>query len=479
MSRPRTVVVLLAATILLLLPFRNGSAQSKDLTLTANSEAIVHFREGWSAAEILDAEGSLKHLKMAIDRDPSFGLARAMYVWQGGGPASEQTAELNRAVIDAAKGSTAELLLAMAFRETTEARRAAAASLLRAASELVPSDPYIAMSAMQAAAGGDPNAQLERAKAMVARYPDYAPAYNSVAYASWNAGDHPGALEAAMKQVQLSPRNPNAHDSYAELMQWSGKLSDAATHYQEAVTIEPNFTEGYLGQAEVEALQGHYDKARSYVNQAIAHTAIPAQKLAYMRQLVGIYALARDQKGVIAGLAAAANEAKAQNNARATAIIYSQMATSYAAEGNDKSAHQYIAMANAAMSEMPAPGYYYAAMAHSLLKHWGPAGAAIAAAKSAPEAAGNADRIAAAEAVMLTSQGKAADALALLGSADLTDPLVAGRLAEAHAALGHTAEATKLQQAIMSDYALSLLDFPATNARARARTYLAASSKKK
>jgi hypothetical protein len=43
------------------------------------------------------------------------------------------------------------------------------------------------------------------------------------------------------------------------------------------------------------------------------------------------------------------------------------------------------------------------------------------------------------------------------------------RIAEAHAALGHPAEANKWYAKISSDYALHLADFPAVNARRRTR----------
>ena len=43
------------------------------------------------------------------------------------------------------------------------------------------------------------------------------------------------------------------------------------------------------------------------------------------------------------------------------------------------------------------------------------------------------------------------------------------RIAEAHAALGHTAEANAWYGKVNSNYALALSDFPSVNARRRAR----------
>ena len=469
MISPHAVTGLLLATALSLLPPAPAAGQSKDLVLTGNPEAVMHFREGWAATEMLNGEGANTHLKLAVDKDPAFGLARAMYTAQLGGSAEAQKPEMDRAVADAAKGSTGELLLAMAVREQSQNRPAAAAALWKAASALIPSDPFIAFTALQAAVGATPAAQLADAKAISVRFPDYAPAYNTIAYGSWAAKDHPGALAAAMKQVSLLSKDPNPHDTYAEILQWDGKLSDAAVHYQEAVTIDPSFTEGYIGLAEVAALQGQYDRARGYVNQAITHSTLPAQKLAYMRDIAGIYALQGDRKSNEAQLTSVVNEAKAQGNARVAAIGYAQLAASAGARGDVKAAHEYLGLAHSTYAGKTAPIGFYAAMAHGHLKHWGPAAAAIEEAKAAPDAAPFAARIAAAQAFLATAQGKPADAIALLSSADLTDPVVESRLAEAYAASGKAADAAKLQQQIMSDYALTLLDWPAANARYRAR----------
>ena len=77
--------------------------------------------------------------------------------------------------------------------------------------------------------------------------------------------------------------------------------------------------------------------------------------------------------------------------------------------------------------------------------------------------------VAAAEGFQLTQQGKAADALRILMAADTTNPLVMNRIAEAHAALGHTSEAAAWNNKAISNYALNLADFTMVNSRRRAR----------
>jgi len=477
MRRPHLVAAV-AAAVVVVLPIQRGAAQAKELTLTATPEAVAHFRAGWAATDLNNAAEALKHFKMAIDADPAFGLARAMYRWNGAAGDSVTEQDLKRAVADAARGGTAELLLTMAFREALITGARTSGPLMRAVAELVPTDPAIATLAYYVDPPRDGKAQLAGMKAIAAKFPDYAPGFNGLAYSAWLAEDRITALDAAAMQVKLLPNAPNAHDTYAELLQWSGKFPEALVHYQEAVKLDPAFVEGYRGMAEVEALQGHYDKAREYINKAIAGTSQPGLKLQYMRDIVGLHALKGDRKAMQAQLTAVANEAKAQGNRRVTAVSYSQLAASSANAGDAKAAHAYLDMAYAADTTKSATVAYYAAMTHGMLKHWAPAAQAIAAAKTAPDIAFQNARVAAAEAYLVTAQGKAADGIALLASADLTDPLVAQRLAEAYAAAGRTADAEKLNQRILNDYALNLADYAGTNARARARATTMVAKKK-
>ena len=81
----------------------------------------------------------------------------------------------------------------------------------------------------------------------------------------------------------------------------------------------------------------------------------------------------------------------------------------------------------------------------------------------------SADLTAAATGYLATNQGRPADALKILSAADTTNFLIMNRIAEAHAALGHPAEATAWNNKINTNYQLNLADFTSVNARRRAR----------
>jgi len=464
----RTARLIAAVAALAIAPLSAHSQSDPSLKLTSSPAAIAEFRAGVSDFQNLSVESAASHFKAAIDADPSFGLARVFFASSTPTLDPDQlTTELNRGVADAARGSTNELVLAAAYREGALNHAAAANALFRAASQLMPGDELLAWNS----AGGF-GAPVATTRDFVAHHPNFAGGYNTLAYQAFQAGDRAGGLAAAKRQIELIPNVPNPHDTYAELLQWNGNFAEAAAHYQQAAKLSPKFPEAYAGLAEVAALQGQYDQARSYLNQAIANAWTPQQKLGYMRQIVGTYSLQGARSDVtMKALDAAIAQAKANGNAQATAVLYSQLATTQAFAGNTTAAHQLLAMAEAG-SNVPWNVHYFGAMAHGLMKHWAPAGQELAALKA--QSATNPNTvppsfIAALEGFQLTQQGKPADALPILMAADTTNVLVMNRIAEAHAALGHADEAAVWNNRVNANYALNLADFTNVNSRRRAK----------
>lgn len=438
---------------------------------TTVPQAAAEFKAGAADWENFSFESAASHMQSALKSDPKFGLARAAYAFLTSELTPPQAlAEANRGVADAAeRGNTTEMLLAAAYREALRGDNQAAGALFRTASALMPRDRLIAVNAIGFPTGT--STVVSALRDFIAKNPDYALPYNNLAYSLWGQNDKEGAEQAAKRQVELNPNAPNPHDTYGEILQWNGKFPEAIAAYRRATTTSPRFPEAYAGLAEVEALQGHYDQARAYLNQAIANAWTPQQKLQYMRQIAGTYALEGKSADVAKQLDAVAAEAKAQQNPRATAIAIAQGATASANAGSASAAHQAIGAAKAVNPDVPWQVNYYATMAHGLLKHWGPANQELAAlkAKAAGDSTVSADLTAAAEGYLATSQGRPADALKILGAADTTNFLIMNRIAEAHVALGHPAEATAWNNKVNTNYQLNLADFTSVNARRRAR----------
>jgi tetratricopeptide (TPR) repeat protein len=467
--RTRSTRFIAAVAILSVVPLAARSQTDTSLKLsTTNPTAAAEFRAGMSDFNNLSFESTTAHFKAAVDADPNFGLARVLYAGGGLLDPNQLNTELNRGVVDAARGTNNELIVAAAYREAQLGHNDAANALFRAASQLMPGNELLAWSAT-----GGFGAPLATTREFVTRHPNYPIGYNTLAYQAWAAGDRAAALAAAKRQVELIPTAPNPHDTYAEILQWNGNFAEAAAHYKQAAAVPPKFPEAYTGLAEVAALQGQYDQARTYLNQAIANAWTPQQKLGYMRQIVGTYAMQGAPADVTKALEAAIAQAKAQGDGISTAILYSQLATVQANAGNANAAHQSLATAKAASATAPYQVHYFGGVAHGLMKHWAPAGQELAALKA--QAAANPgtvppDRIPALEGYLLTQQGKPADALAILMKGDTTSVLIMNRVAEAHAALGHPAVAATWNNRVNTNYALNLQDFTNVNSRRRAKT---------
>jgi tetratricopeptide (TPR) repeat protein len=466
--RTRSTRFIAAVAILSVVPLAAQSQTDTSLKLsTTNPTAAAEFRAGMSDFNNLSFESTTAHFKAAVDADPNFGLARVLYAGGGLLDPNQLNTELNRGVVDAARGTNNELIIAMAYREASLGHNDAANALFRAASQLMPGNELLAWSAT-----GGFGAPLATTREFVTRHPNYPIGYNTLAYQAWAAGDRAAALAAAKRQVELLSTAPNPHDTYAELLQWNGNFAEAAAHYKAATTLSPKFPEAYAGLAEVAALQGQYDQARSYLNQAIANAWTTPQKLGYMRQIEGTYVLQGSPADVTKTLEAAIADAKAHGDGRLTAILYSQLATVQANANNASAAHQSLATAKAASANAPYQVHYFGGVAHGLMKHWAPAEQELAALKA--QAAANPgtvppDRIPALEGYLLTQQGKPSDALPILMKGDTTSVLIMNRIAEAHAALGHAAEAAAWNNRVNANNALNLQDFTNVNSRRRAK----------
>jgi tetratricopeptide (TPR) repeat protein len=471
--RSRTTCLIAVVALMTCIGASARAQSDPALTLsTTNATAASEFRASVNDFQNVSLESAGTHIKAAVDADPNFGLARVLRATLTTLAPAAQEAELNHGVADAARASSNELVLAMAYREAALGHNDAATALFRAASTMMPKDQFVAWQA----AGGF-GASLAATRDFVQKNPTYPLGYNTLAYQLWASGDKAGALAAAKRQVELLPNAPNPHDTYAELLQWNGDFAQAAVHYKEATAIPPQFPEAYTGLAEVAALQGQYDQARSYLNQAIANAWSQPAKLAYMRQIIGTYALQGAPAGDITkSIEAAIAEAKAQGDFATVANLYSQLATVQAVAGNTNAAHQSLAQAQAASPTVPWNVHYYGAMAHGLMKHWAPAAQELAVLKAMAAkdpASVQPAALAALEGYQLTAQGKPADALKVLMAADTTNVLVANRIAEAHTALGHSAEAATWNSRVNGNNAIVLGDFTNVNSRRRAKLAVA------
>ena len=324
--------------------FESPAAAKLEVT-SASEEANKHFWAGINEySNIFFARGAT-HLEKALEADPSFGMARVLHAWGAPGLSNaDRTAKINQGITELADASTHELLTGLAFRAWNANEPAKARSLFATASKMMPGDAHLAYFAAQlAGAGGNPERSIAAMKEVTKRFPDFAPAYNILGYQLYNSGNQAGGLAAIQKYAELMSDHPNPHDSYAELLQWSGRYDAAMKHYHRATELDPTFDQGYMGMAEVAQMKGEGEHARKHLAKAIEHAATPGAKLNRMRAVATSYALEGNTKAAMKEFAAVAAAAEEAGNKGVAALAYQQMATLDAMTGKGRKAAAHLA----------------------------------------------------------------------------------------------------------------------------------------
>jgi tetratricopeptide (TPR) repeat protein len=365
----RTRVLLTA--IVLLLSATAGAADAQQapkssggvLRLSTKSqEARTAFYAGVEAAENLLPKQAEMYLLRALELEPGLGIARAYYAAFAASLGAEQRrSEMERAAADAMNASVGELLMVLALRAPAgEERR----TLLKAAVEAVPDDAHVLY--QFAANTREPAERIRLLESLTRRYPDFAPAYNLLAYAKGRElGDLDAALALVQRYLQLTPDNPNAHDSYAELLQLSGRLVDARQHYLMAVALNPNFAAAHSGLAEIAMLEGKAAQARQHYQVALRLTPGMQQKLMVRRASAVTYIVDGDIKSALTELNRVADESESMFR-EVAAQAHRYMAIIEAALGTKTLVDVHVRKAEALSSANNILQRGYAAAAYAL-----------------------------------------------------------------------------------------------------------------
>jgi tetratricopeptide (TPR) repeat protein len=429
---------------------------------SASPEALEHFQAGMWEWDNIDFAAAGKHFEAALAVDPAFGAARVYHAAATPGmTSSDRIEQIAVGMVDMARGTTVEQLLAVALKESVSGNNATAAMLVKAASELAPDAPHLAFRQAMLSGGG-----AKAMKGVVKRFPDFAPAYNIIAYNLYADGKTDEAVEAVTKYMELAPDHPNAHDSYAEIMQWEGETETALAHYRKAVELRPSYVAGYTGMAETEWLLGNRNEARAALQQAAGYQTSESARLNTRRAIGASYMIEgkrSEADAIFSEVAAAA--ASAGNNGLARNAHY-QAAANDAINGNGKAVSAHLAQA-AELGEEDTGYYVWASMTNSLAGNIEQARAMTAnLEQSAPESAAGAVRIA--KAHLLLAEGDAAGAMAIIESAE--ESLMTRALeARCYKAMKQGDAAKELQAGVLTDPGLNFYNAFQATARAAVR----------
>lgn len=322
--------LLLLATALPAQAPMKGSGAALKLS-TSSTEAQAAFYAGVDAAENVHFAAAATHLKRALELDPKLALARAYYaVFAPALTADQRRQEAQQAAVDAMNASVGELLLVLALRAPAGPERR---SLLKAALDAVPDDPHVIY--QHASNVPDPAERARSFENLTTRFPEFAPAYNLLAYTqARELRDSNAGLTSAQRYMSLAPQDPNPHDTYAELLQWAGRLDEAAQHYQQALALDATYSAGHTGLAEVALLKRNGAEARQHYQNALPMAATPQARLNLQAAMAVSLVVDGKVKPALTELTTIATDAESQGYAALAAQSHRTIALIEAAAGN-------------------------------------------------------------------------------------------------------------------------------------------------
>lgn len=368
---PRTLAFLLAGLLALPLPaaaLQNGDADGGGLALTtASSEAAAAFRTALFEVQNAGAQRALPLLRDALAADSAFGLARVLQaVLETGLAPEERERRAELGLGDMGGASAPELLLALYWRESAAGRGAAALPTLRAATEMAPGSPELAlMYATQSTVGRPAAERLALLRKHTERFPDHAGAFNLLAYTAWRAGEADAALPAVRRYVELAPAHPNSLDSYADILILLGLHAEAVPHIERAIRTDPGFGAPHVKLGAVRLMLGDPAGARAAFEEGERRAATPGARFNHAHWRAAAHLEEGDRDAALRALRRIAEEAGKAGAPLWAGQSHGRAAAVEAFGGSAASALEHIRRDAAAGAEPPASHYWYKAVVHS------------------------------------------------------------------------------------------------------------------
>ena len=252
------------------MPVTTSSPKARDLYERAMQDYENFYLEraniGWRAAAAADPNFALAHLWIAFNsRDPQ-----------------EASAAREKAKALAPKVTPGEQLMIQWVTGVQENNFIAGIAAMNDMLEMYPKDKRLLYLVGNWLMGenecGPSQKMFERALALDKNYPA---ALNDLGYAYARNREFAEAFAAMERYVAVLPKEPNPHDSYAELLRMAGRFDAALEHYRAALKIDPDFVSSQLGLGDTYALMGNEVQARAEYDNAIQAAHTDADRLDY------------------------------------------------------------------------------------------------------------------------------------------------------------------------------------------------------
>jgi tetratricopeptide (TPR) repeat protein len=254
---------------------------------TTSAKARRMYRQGMADSMNFHLDRALAEWRAAAKLDPQFALAQVMIAFRSQDP-NEARGALRQAEAAARHCTPGERLFVRWISGIREGNFVSGIAAMNDLIAMYPRDKQVLSLAgnwLMLRYSYDRAAfLLERALAVD---PDYPPALNSVAYAYAGMGDLAKAIKTMKHYAAVLPGEPNAQDSYAEILRQAGRFDEAIQHYQAALKIAPGFS--IMGLADTYALKGDEERARAEYVRCNEHSEMSEDKILCRLQLPVTY----------------------------------------------------------------------------------------------------------------------------------------------------------------------------------------------
>jgi tetratricopeptide (TPR) repeat protein len=238
------------------------SAAGKVPVTTTSDEARQLYLKGRDLQEKLRGTDANRFFKDALVKDKEFALAHFALATSSG-TAKEFFDSIKQAVAYAPKASEAERHIILGFDAGVRGDPAAQADHLKKLVAAFPNDERAHNQMGAYYFGRQEYAQaVEAYRKATAINPSFSQPYNQMGYAYRFLEKYPEAEAAFKKYIELIPNDPNPYDSYAELLMKTGRFDESIANYQKALKQDANFIASHIGIGNDYVFMGQGAKAR-------------------------------------------------------------------------------------------------------------------------------------------------------------------------------------------------------------------------
>jgi tetratricopeptide (TPR) repeat protein len=232
-----------------------------------SAKAVANFEAGLDLLENIREAEAIAKFQSAIEADPDFALAHAYLGMTT--PGAEGMAELDRAVALSTSLPEAERLLIESMAAERRGEEARAFELAQRIVEIAPDDWRahfrLGQKLNERYRLAEAAAELETATRLE---PKAGAAYNLLGYARLGEGKTEEAIAAFTKYAEVSPGEPNPHDSLAEALMAAGRHGEAEDAFAKALAVSPAFFPAWMGIAQSRGLRGDWAGCREALAKA-------------------------------------------------------------------------------------------------------------------------------------------------------------------------------------------------------------------